>query len=165
MAKPAENVLKSLALTRQITGFDIDRSAAEDVLQNVAEKVLRGKREIQQPQDYLRRASRNAAIDQQRADERRRRRESDYALATNVEPACAESAASNSQVLEFIQIALNELPVLTRRLFIQFHVLGFAQKEIATAHGLHLSTVEKRIAAAKRHCLRRLDEMIGALPD
>ncbi|MEM1090263.1 MAG: sigma-70 family RNA polymerase sigma factor [Pseudomonadota bacterium] len=161
MAKTAASALEEWALKGFISGFKADRSTTEDVLQGVAEKLLRNPREMQQPRDYLVRASRNAAIDQYRGEERRRRRESDYALATRSEPRCAEATASDRQALEFIQQALNELPILTRRLFIQFHVLGFAQKEIAKAHGLHLSTVEKRIAKAKRHCLLRLDELMG----
>ncbi|MEM9304385.1 MAG: RNA polymerase sigma factor [Pseudomonadota bacterium] len=165
MGNFADSLHREGVLQGYIAGLCGERSAADDVLQTVAEKFLRTTPEADQLRHYLFRAGRNAAIDQQREEERRRRREADYAAATAVEPRDAEETAGDRQVLELVQRALDELPLLTRQVFLQFHVLGYAQKEIAAAHGLHLSTIEKRLGKARRHCLERLDEWLGPATD
>ena len=142
---------------RRIVGSS-DR--VDDVLQSVAERLLRDPKPIEEPQRYLRRASRNAAIDQLRETERRDRRESEYAELNDATPVSVEAAVETAQKIEVLNRAVRELPLLTQSMFLAYHVLGASQQSIAAQHGVHVSTVEKRLAKAKRHCYSRLADLL-----
>ncbi len=132
----------------------------DDVLQNVAERLLRNPKPIAEPQHYLHRASRNAAIDQLRETERRDRRESEYAEIHSAPAASVEAMVETAQKLEVLNRAVLELPLLTQSMFLAYHVLGASQQSIAREHGVHVSTVEKRLAKAKKHCYARLADLL-----
>ncbi|MEM9233058.1 MAG: sigma-70 family RNA polymerase sigma factor, partial [Pseudomonadota bacterium] len=67
-----------------------------------------------------------------------------------------ERVLLGQDALRVAQAALDELPVLTKRMFILFRLHGLSQKAIAKRFGVSLSTVEKRIAKAAAHCHQRL---------
>jgi RNA polymerase sigma factor (sigma-70 family) len=60
------------------------------------------------------------------------------------------------EALERMIAALYELPEKTRMVFSQYHFDGTAQVEIARRLGMSVSTVEKHMARANAHLLRRL---------
>ena len=127
----------------------------DDVLQNVAEKLLRDPPAVKEPRRFLVSAVRNAAIDEYRVAERRSQREADYA-ATRAETSLLEDRVYVERLLVHLDGAIRELPLLTQSLFVGYYVHGYSQQALATGRGLHLSTVEKRLAKARRHCHRRL---------
>ena len=132
---------------------------AEDVLQIVAEKLLRTRRHSDGA--YLTRTVQNAATDQTRAERTRK----DY------EDACAEQSLriderSPDRIVEAIeavaalQQAVCELKPLCQEIFVRCCVEGQSQPAVAEAFGLHLSTVEKRLAKARRHCFNRVRQYL-----
>ena len=127
----------------------------DDVLQGVAERVIASPSRIREPERYARRAARNAAIDHLRAANNRARFEAecDWTSESTVDGVEAILAAGQ------IDAVLDALPALTAEMF-QLHYLdGLTQREIAERFGLHLSSVEKRLAVAKRACLTAVDDM------
>ena len=52
---------------------------------------------------------------------------------------------------------LAELPDRTREIFLLYRLEGMAQREIATRFGLSISAVEKNVAKAMLHLLRKVD--------
>lgn len=127
-----------------------DPASVDDVLQNVAEKLLSGSVDIEQPERYAKRAVRNAAIDYQRAASVRENYESRHCWSS--EP-FAHSAEADLAAAGLQQTICN-LPVVTAEIFRQHYFDGKSQHEIAEALGLHLSSVEKRLAQARRACMR-----------
>lgn len=90
-------------------------------------------------------------------------------LAVRAEPALAqdfdpvdEAGFSPERVLlgreavERLIAALHELPEMTRVVFAQYHFDSVPQVELARRLGLSLSTVEKHMARANLHLLKRL---------
>ncbi|MEM7707329.1 MAG: RNA polymerase sigma factor [Pseudomonadota bacterium] len=125
---------------------------ADDVLQTVAEKLLTRGGGVRDPRRFLLSAARNTVIDEFRSSERRDAREQDYAdvsPATSDEP---EAACESKQFLESLDAALGELPLLTQSLFSAHYIQGYTQQDLASEHDLHLSTVEKHLRRARRHC-------------
>ncbi|MEM9529303.1 MAG: RNA polymerase sigma factor [Pseudomonadota bacterium] len=139
---------------RRLVGFS-DR--ADDVLQTVAEKLLTRRGQIRDPHHFLIQAARNTVIDEFRARERRDSREQSYADATaaanSEEP---EAACELEQFLDSLGVALGELPLLSQSLFWEHYVQGHTQSDLAKLHCLHISTVEKHLRRARRHCFQRL---------
>lgn len=129
---------------------------ADDVLQDVALKIWDGLGDPHKPEHFVHTLARNAAIDQKRSQDRRTNRETEYATLTEVIEDSQEQIFERQQKLNAINAAISELPLLTQSIFIQFYVHGLSQKEIAEVHQIHLSTVEKRLARAKRYCYTQL---------
>lgn len=67
-----------------------------------------------------------------------------------------ERILQSREVVRMMSSAISELPESVRTVFCQYHLDGVAQVEIARQLGLSLSTVEKRMARANAHLLRRL---------
>ncbi|MEM7277951.1 MAG: sigma-70 family RNA polymerase sigma factor [Pseudomonadota bacterium] len=127
----------------------------DDVMQNVAERLLLNPPHARNPRGLVMSAVRNAAIDERRAAKRRRQREQDYAFAHD-QPNSVEAHIDFEQIVEALDRALRELPLLTQALFYAHYVSGCPQHELSSEYGLHLSTIEKRLAKARSHCRRRL---------
>ncbi|MEM9532999.1 MAG: sigma factor [Pseudomonadota bacterium] len=72
-------MLREASLGRYISRLVNNQADADDLLQNVAEKLLRKGPAVQEPAHFLRRVVRNAAIDQHRARQLR----ADYTLRAN----------------------------------------------------------------------------------
>lgn len=127
----------------------------DDVLQTVVERLLNDPQQIDNRKSFVTTAVRNAAIDERRAADRRTIREAHYAF-IHERSESAEDRAGIEQVLNLLDDAVRELPLLTQALFYGHYVTGRSQRDLAVDYGLHRSTVEKRIAKARQHCRRRL---------
>lgn len=67
-----------------------------------------------------------------------------------------ERILQSKEALRVMIAALYELPPAVRMVFSQYHFDEVAQVDIARLMGISLSTVEKNMAKANRHLLRRL---------
>lgn len=132
-----------------------DSAAIDDAVQTVGEKLLRSGARPDAP--YITTMVRNATIDDLRAETTRRAYESSFAqhagALVGVGP---EESLYGEQALEALYRALDELTALNREIFIRAYIDGEPRAQIARILGLKLSTIEKRLAQAKRHCLKRL---------
>ncbi len=137
--------------------------AANDVFQMLSEHILSAKTadQVTHPVAYVYRAASNMASTFQRAAARRRAYEG-AAIHQDIvsEIDSPEAFRSRDETYKVLERALDELPVLTRQMFIAFRVHGIRQKDIARKFGVSLSTVEKRIAKATLHCHRRLIQSV-----
>lgn len=135
--------------------------AAQDVYQGLSERLITApeRADISTPKAYLYRAAANAAHSYNRATKTRFSYEAEAAAHhDDIEMRDPERMALGRDALQLTQHALDELPLLTKRMFIAFRVNGETQRDIAKRFGVSLSTVEKRIAKASIHCHRRLRE-------
>ncbi len=71
-----------------------------------------------------------------------------------------ERILQGQEAIQMMVSALYELPEMVRMVFSQYHFDGVAQVDISRRLGLSLSTVEKHMAKANRHLLRRLREVL-----
>ena len=134
---------------------------AADIFQNMAEKLLGAKdaSAIANQQAYLFRVARNEVINHFRFEQRRHRHEAESAsIGGELDDRDAERIAIADESLQVLNQALDELPQLTRHIFILYRVDGMRQKDVATQLGLSLSTVEKHLANAMKYCRIRLRE-------
>lgn len=135
--------------------------AAHDVYQGLSEHLVTASinATVATPKAYLYRAAANAAHSYRRAAKTRLSYEAAAAAHRgDVEMRDPERVALGRDALQVVERALDELPLLTQRIFIAFRVNGEAQRDIAKRFGVSLSTVEKRIAKASAYCHRRLRE-------
>ena len=129
----------------------------DDVLQVVAEKLLKNPPPpARNLRAFLFSTVRNAAIDTIRSESRRDERQRGYGLAAATATDPLEDIIESEQVLDRLNAAVKELPLLTQSVFLDHYVLGYSQREIAASYKLHVSTIEKRLALARRHCCARL---------
>lgn len=136
------------------------RTAAEDVLQTLSERLVRDpiEREHPNPKAYVFKAAANAAIDHVRASATRSAYESEAAAADPVDPLHPERMILGLEALREVEDALRDAPALSRRMFLLYRVDGVPQKDIAKQFRVSLSTVEKRIAKVTAYCHTRLAE-------
>ena len=128
---------------------------ADDVIQTVGEKLLRS--DAKPCGAYLLAMYRSAAIDVLRAETTRRQYEEQYGeQADTVENETPERRLASVQALEALQSAIARLSPVNQEIFVRAYVDGQRRADIAGALGLRLSTVEKRLAKAKRHCLEQI---------
>jgi RNA polymerase sigma-70 factor (ECF subfamily) len=71
-----------------------------------------------------------------------------------------ERVLQSRETLQALIAALYELPPGVRNVFSQYHFDGVSQVEIARRMGLSLSTVEKQMAKANAHLLKRLRKVL-----
>lgn len=130
---------------------------ADDALQVVAEKLLRSGGEANLSRRYISRAVRNAVIDHKRATQSRSAYESEYVYqCSQTDERSPERVTEGVQAIEALDNAVADLPPLTQEVFLLYYIGGRSQQDIATQFRLHLSTVEKRLAKAKRYCFERV---------
>ena len=135
--------------------------AADDVYQMLSEQLLSSEssRQVKNPEAYLLRAASNTANSYHRAESTRQVYESQAGTADVVaDDSAPDGSLQAEEALAVVECALNELPLLTKNMFLAFRLDGMAQRQIARKFGVSLSTVEKRIALATLHCHRRLRE-------
>ena len=128
---------------------------AADIYQRIAEKLLTRTdyAGISDQRAYLYQAARNEVVNYYRTEQTRRQYESESALVTgDMDHRSAERVELARENLQILNQALDELPQLTRQIFILYRVHGLKQKDIATHLRLNLSTIEKRLAKAIKHC-------------
>lgn len=156
LAATLDKLLEGTSVRHRLASIVAAPEQVDDVLQELAERLLNRPPAPVSPKSYLREAARNLAFNWRRAETRRRRYEADYGLLTTGESVSMERQVDAAKAVEALNDALMELPAITRALFVQSYVLGESQPSIARRHGLHLSTVEKQLSKAKRHCYQRL---------
>lgn len=126
-----------------------------DLFQRIAEKLLRQKQPpaTDSVRAYLYRAASSEAASYFRGERRRVSYEMDCARLQDELDACyAERRLAGQDALRVLQAALESLPPLTRRIFFLCRVQDVSQREVAERLGLSVSTVEKKLAAALKHC-------------
>ncbi len=128
---------------------------ANDVIQTVGEKLVRSG--TQPGRAYLFAMFRSAAVDAVRAETTRREYQVQYAeQADTVDYQTPERRLAGTQALEALQSAVAKLSSVNQEIFVRAYVDDQPRAEIAEALGLRLSTVEKRLAKAKRHCFTQI---------
>ena len=131
---------------------------ADDLLQAVAEKLLQCGAETDLSPGYVSRVARNAAIDRARSTQSRSDYETEFAQqCPRTDEMSPERVAEGLQAIEALDDALTSLPELTREVFLLYYVEGLAQRDIAAQFGLHVSSIEKHLAKARRHCYERIE--------
>lgn len=154
---PALNLLLADRQLLDSIGKSIDPQQADEALQTLAERLINPGAAVPAARPYLRRAARNAAIDLWRSEHCRAEHEARF---SREQPAfdarTPERAALAREKLAALLAALEALPALTQEIFLLHHAKGHTQSDIAACLKLHVSTVEKRLAKARRHCMERL---------
>ena len=132
-------------------GIHSDR--ADDALQDLAERLLSRPIEADDPIRYVKKMARNLAIDGERSVKRRRRLEEKCAAeAEYVDTRSPDRVFDARRAIAELVDALQELPLLTQEMFVLNRIHGIPKNRIAERYGLHLSTVEKRLGKATKHC-------------
>lgn len=130
---------------------------ADDIAQTVGEKLL--KFDAEPSPAYLAAMFRSAAVDAVRAEATRRHYEAQYAAEADtdtVDHETPERRLAGLRALEALESAMAELGPVNRDIFVRAYLDDQPRAAIAEALGLRLSTVEKRLAKARRHCIARL---------
>ncbi|WP_430462208.1 RNA polymerase sigma factor [Thalassolituus sp. LLYu03] len=140
---------------------------AADLFQQMTEKLLR-KRDndsIDNPRAYLYQTARNELITHYRGTQTRESYEQAYASQQETDAAVdIEETVIVRKRIETLNQALNELPPLTRRVFWLYRIEHKKQKDIAAELDVSLSSVEKHLAHAMKHCRQRLRQPEGQEP-
>lgn len=126
-----------------------------DLFQRLAEKLLRQKQPptTDSMRAYLYRAASSEAASYFRGERRRVSYEMDCARLQDELDACyAERRLAGEEALRMLDAALEALPPLTREIFFLCRIQDVSQREAADLLGLSVSTVEKRLAGALKHC-------------
>ena len=155
-----DKLFEESGVRRRLSSILSTPEQVDDVLQELAERLLLKPPSPVSPRRYLRESARNIAFNRRRAEARRQKYEADYGVLVSDGSASIEEQIDASRAVEALGVALMELPAVTRTLFVRCYVLGEPQSSVAESLGLHLSTVEKQLSKAKRHCSRRLDKYI-----
>ena len=131
--------------------------AAEDLLQELWLKVSSSVAgPIASPRSYLFRAATNLMIDRRRAESQARAREqewsglSDRLSTSEANDPGPERALEGRRRLELVERALSDLPDRALSIFRQHRLEGRTQREIASAMGLSVSTVESDLRVVYR---------------
>ena len=144
-------------LRRRMSGW-VAPQDADDLLQAVAEKLLRSGAEADLSSGYVSRVARNAAIDQRRSARSRCEYESEFVQqCPRTDELSPERVVEGIQAIEALDDALTKLPELTQEIFLLYYVDGLPQRDIAAHFGLHVSSIEKHLAKARRHCYDRIE--------
>lgn len=152
-----DRLLNDTSLRNTLKQWVSNPADADDVLQQVAEKVIRERIPVH-TKGYLSVVLRNSAIDLCRANGRREHNTRGLAPQTETSFAPApEKSVQAAQAINAIQAVLDHQPPLSRKIFTLYHVRGLTQPEIARCLGIHLSTVEKRLAKLRKGCLQELE--------
>ena len=157
LALTLDRLLNDTSLRNTLKQWLSEPADADDVLQQVAEKAIRERIPIHS-NGYLSAVLRNSAIDLCRANGRREHNTRGIApqFENSVAPA-PEKSLQAVQAISAVQAVLDHQPPLSRKIFKLYHVLGLTQPEIAQCLGIHLSTVEKRLARVRKGCLKELE--------
>lgn len=141
-----------------------NRQVAEDVVHDAYVRVLERASDtpIEQPRAFLYRTALNLVIDGHRRNVVRQAEplevlDGDERFETP-SPHCS---FDQSQRLDLLQRALDELPPLCRESFLLRKLDGLSHPEIAERLGISRSLVEKHIVNAMKHCRVRLRQWEG----
>ena len=141
-----------------------DRSAAEDVAQEVMLELWRRRADVtiqESLRAYLLRATRNRSLNQLRHANVQRRAEPHIAG----EEAVAATGASElvaGELRDAIAAAIAELPPGCREVFQMSRTQGLRYAEIASTLGISVKTVESQMGKALKHLRNRLASWLPA---
>jgi len=107
---------------------------------------------------YLYRAAANVAINHRIAESRRKARANSQPLDA-VNTITPERILSDKDRLRVMAAALEDLPPLAKQVFTLIRIEGMKQADAAAHLKLHITTVEKNLSRAVRHCYMRVIEM------
>lgn len=109
---------------------------------------------------YLFRTAVNLVTDHFRREERRRTHTmpAEFLAGIPDDAPPAERVAEARQRLEFLLRAMEELPMRTREIFVLHRFDGLSYAEVARRLGISESSVQKHLARALAHAVRRLEE-------
>lgn len=131
--------------------------SAADLTQEVFVRVLRSRTNIQTDVEntraYLYKIAVNLAINHQSCEKRLPMVSVDEEeIPESIDNRTPERITSDKQRLQRMSEALLELPPLSQKVFVLVRIRGMKQLEAARVLGVHITTVEKNLAKAVRHC-------------
>lgn len=119
---------------------------AEDVLQEALVRFWRKRRRARDPLAYLYTCVRNAALDLQRTDQRRRQRE--LVAAQSVDDAWFDTCVVEADRRKAIENALSQLPIEQRETLVTKTWGGATFRQIGKALGVSSKTAPSRYSSA-----------------
>lgn len=146
-----------------------NRADAEELAQDAFTRLQRelARQSVLRPFALLRKIALNLAIDRQRQEAARRRRENSWAtlrlgtdfIADNPNPFSndPQKAAEDQETIRRVLAALDGLFPTVRDAFLLQRYYGYSHAEIAERLSLSRSTVEKHIMKAWRHLLTQME--------
>ena len=143
-------------LVRFFTARLRSSAAAEDLVQDMYERVVRVDQTVENPTAYLYRLGANLLLDRARYDRRRIVRETAWSDARSDalggarvvnEPSPEATAAARDEMRRLLA-AVERLPPQARRAFRLHKLQGLTHAETAVAMGVSKSAVEKHISVA-----------------
>lgn len=148
-------------LLRFLVARTRDPALAEDLMQEARLKLHSAKSQpaVENPVPYLFRMLENLVEDHRRSETSRTKRNRQWGdRGQGLEPQRAEHVtpeqwALDRDMLDKTLAALDTLPERTRAVFLAYRVEGNSQKDIAAAHSISLSAVEKHLQRAYRAVL------------
>jgi len=168
--------MKSLAISALFTNYQKEiktflnrrtncEHTAEDLTQEVYLSLMKNEKSPQKSnidniRAYLYKTAKNIAINHHVAEQRRKAlwQVSTETIEIN-NTITPERVISDTQKLHTLNNALAELSPLTQQIFILTRVNGMKQKEVAIKLGIHITTVEKNLSKAVRHCYASVIDM------
>ncbi len=139
------------------------KHTAEDLTQEVYLSLIKkipAQNNIHNIRAYLYKIAKNIAINHQIAEQRRKTlwqaTHEHIEVSHTITP---ERVFDDTQKLHIIHNALEELPPLTQQIFTLTRINGMKQKEVANKLGIHITTVEKNLSKAVRHCYASVIDM------
>ncbi|NQY88161.1 MAG: sigma-70 family RNA polymerase sigma factor [Colwellia sp.] len=140
------------------------KHTAEDLTQEVylslMKKQISPQNNILNIRAYLYKTAKNIAINHQIAEQRRKilwqAANEPREINNTITP---ERVIGDTQKLHMLNNALAELPPLTQQIFTLTRINGMKQKDVAEKLGIHITTVEKNLSKAVRHCYASVIDM------
>jgi len=147
---------------RELTAFARQRvgeSEAADVVQDTYLRMMQyaGQVSLENPRAYLYRIAANVATDRgiaQKACDARLEQDIELDTLSAVAPSVEATVDARKRIDRCIA-ALDELPAAYRHAFLLHRIDGLTQGEIASALEIPRRSVERYIAKALEHCLKR----------
>lgn len=148
-------------LTRLLRDADTAMDLTQETFLRVSEHASPDKaNEVTHVRSYLYRVAHNLAIDHVRAQKR-----NPVAGANNIaldvipnNSPSPEQIVGGQSELEYVRRALDELPDKTREIFTLVRVEGLTYREAAEQLGISDSSVQKHVARAIAHVMKRMRE-------
>lgn len=145
-----------LYLTTRLRDSDTAADLVQETFLRFAEQ--RSTEAVLHDRAYLFQTARNLAIDHFRQEQRRRTTptpQEDLVLIAEDGPGQEETVAAR-QRLDHLQTLIDELPDLTRRIFVLNRLEGMTHAEVARHLGISESSVQKHLAKALHHAMAGL---------
>ena len=145
-------------LTERLRDADLAADLTQETFLRYAEQTQASGAPITHDRSYLYRTARNLAIDQSRRLARRRTdvvANQDLARLPEDSPS-PERATDARRKLDRLRAAVEELPKRTRQVFVLGRLEGLTHREIADRLAISESSVQKHLAKALQHVMRRV---------